>query len=273
VIRLGHIAYSNCHPIHSDLLDPVSRPQWLRVTSGPPDELNALLARGELDLAPASSIEWARHWESRRALAGLCIGSDGPVQSIILAARLPLAALDGRRVALPTASATSSVLLRILLETRAGVRPRWEDFRQHERDPMDDPAVAAALFIGDVALRRSPREGELRFDLGREWTEWTGLPFGYAVWQAREEVLKAPELPALHEALLRARDAVPRRAAAMAAAAATMYGIPATRLVRYWHAMRYRLDAPMRAGIERFFRLAAEVGEVDSNVRLRTWPD
>ena len=100
MIRLGNIAYSNCYPIHAALCNPERRPSWLEVTDGPPTRLNALLAAGELDVAPCSSIEIAWHAGDYRVLDGVCIGSEGPVESILLFSRGPLEALDGARVAL-----------------------------------------------------------------------------------------------------------------------------------------------------------------------------
>ena len=53
---------------------------------------------------------------------------------------------------MPTASATSVVLLKVLLRLRWGVRPRFRWFDQAAEDPFAAGADAA-LFIGDVALR------------------------------------------------------------------------------------------------------------------------
>lgn len=281
MIRLGNIDYTNCYPIHADLIDG-QRPPWLHITDGPPAALNALLAAGDLDVAPCSSIEAARHASDYVVLSDLCIGSDGPVESITLVSRVPLDQLGGARVALPTASATSRCLARILLETRLGVTPRWEDFEQGHRDPLDrasssddvdgvdaDP-VQAALFIGDVALRRNRRPGELVADLGAEWREWTGLPFVFALWQARAELTGSPELAWLHDALVAARDRLSVESHALASAAASRYDVDPDRLGAYWKTVKYRLDDRMLDGLRLFYRMAADLGEVppDSDVTL-----
>ena len=260
MIRLGNIDYTNCYPIHADLLEG-ERPTWLKVVDGPPAKLNALLAAGELDVAPCSSIEAARHAARYIVLAGLCIGSDGPVESITLVSRVPLHVLHGARVALPTASATSRCLVRILLETRLGVRPRWEDFDQGTDDPLVDAPVDAALFIGDVALSRERLPGETVFDLGAEWKAWTGLPFVFALWQARAELVDSPELAELYRALIEARDRTPAGAADLADRAAKRFGVDSDRLGAYWTSVKYRLDESMLEGLRLFYRLAAELGE------------
>ncbi len=276
MIRLGNIDYSNCYPIHGPVLER-DRPDWLEVVDGPPSDLNRRLANGELDVAPGSSIELARHSREYGVLRGLCIGSAGPVESIIFVSRLPLRELAGRTVALPTASATSRCLLRILLEVRLGVEPVWVDFDQRSHDPLiSGPGTAgqveAALFIGDVALRREGEPGELLFDLGREWTEWTGLPFVYAVWLVRESVANRSEIHELHRLFLQSRDAAAVDAPALASQASGRYGFPPFRLQSYWSRIRYDLDEQMLEGLEHFLALASEVGEAPRIDEIRLIP-
>ncbi|MBI4545125.1 MAG: menaquinone biosynthesis protein, partial [Gemmatimonadetes bacterium] len=202
---MGHIGYSNCFPVHALLLDQAV-PPGLELRTGVPSALNAELAAGLVDVAPSSSIEYARHALRYRLFPDLAIGSAGPVGSILLETRLPPAELEGHEVALPTASATSTVLLRILLEQRFGVRPRYRWFDQDsEHDPLQAEGAAAALWIGDVALRRTPAAGYCLLDLGTAWTEWTHLPFVYALWQTSAGAERDAEIRALHTLLLESR--------------------------------------------------------------------
>ena len=276
MIRHGNIDYSNCYTIHGPVLGR-NRPDWLEVVDGPPSDLNRRLANGELDVAPGSSIELARHSREYGVLRGLCIGSAGPVESIIFVSRLPLRELAGRTVALPTASATSRCLLRILLEVRLGVEPVWVDFDQRSHDPLisDSGAagqVDAALFIGDVALRREGEPDELLFDLGQEWTEWTGLPFVYALWLVRGEVANRSEIHELHRLFLQSRDAADVDAPALASQASGRYGFPPFRLQSYWSRIRYDLDEQMLEGLDHFLALASEIGEAPRIDGIRLIP-
>ncbi|MGH7506082.1 MAG: menaquinone biosynthetic enzyme MqnA/MqnD family protein [Longimicrobiales bacterium] len=269
-LRLGHIAYSNCLPVHASLIDGAPPPGIVVVTDVP-SRLNDALARGEIDVAPCSSIEYARH-DDYRILPDLTIASDGPVQSILLESRVAPAALDGKTVLLPTASATSVVLLRILLEVRLGVRPRYQWFDQAAHA---DPFAAggdAALWIGDVALRRSLAAGRSRLDLGEAWTEWTGLPFAFAVWQTRAPARRDAELRLLHRTLLASRQFFQTNAAAIAERQASRFGLPPDRLLRYWHTLRYSLDARVEQGLLRFYELALRLGEARPVAGLRYVP-
>src|SRR5438874_12840120 len=102
--------------------------------AGVPTELNAKLLAGELDLAPISSIEYARNADRLRILPRLCVSSEGAVDSIQLVSRVPLEQV--RRIAVTPESATSVVLTKVLLP-EAGHVPLGEE-------------ADAKLLIGDA---------------------------------------------------------------------------------------------------------------------------
>ena len=258
MIRLGHIDYSNCVPVHALLLtEQIAGVQLVR---GVPSQLNAALAAGEIDVAPCSSIEYARHAGRYRILPAHAIGSTGPVRSIRLETTRPLAELAGRVIAVPTASATSVVLLRALLELRLGVRAQLEWFDQ--ATPVDPIAqgAAAALRIGDIALTRRVPAGRFGIDLGQLWTEWTALPFAFAVWQVRDAVPDDDVLHLVH-LLAKSRAYFREHAAELARIHAPGFGLAPAALLEYWESLHYDLDGAMQRGLLHFFRLAAELGE------------
>lgn len=260
MLHLGHIIYSNCFPVHARLIDG-GLPADVTLVNGVPSDLNRRLAAGELQVAPSSSIEFARHADRYRIFPDLVIGAHGPALSILLIGRAP-ARLGGRRVALPTASATSVVLLKILFRLRWRVEPVFVPFDQIREDPFAAGADAA-LFIGDVALRADLGAGaEARVDLGQEWLEHTGLPFAFAVWQASGGDPAA--LRRLHAALVESRAYGQSRRAELAERYAETFGLPASLLDRYWANLVFDLDEPMQEGLRLFYRLAAEIGELPS---------
>src|SRR5690242_20819268 len=150
---------------------------------GVPTDLNARLLAGELDVAPISSIEYARNPGKLTLLPRLCVSSEGAVDSIQLITRKPLEQV--RSVAVTPESATSVVLTKVLLG-------------DVELVPLDHPADARML-IGDAALRSAFEDPTPHYDLGRLWQERTGLPMVYAVWACRQEVTEGlPELERAH---------------------------------------------------------------------------
>ncbi len=268
-LRLGHIVYTNCFPVHARLID-CGAPEGITIVEGVPSRLNGLLERGEIDVAPSSSIEYARNADRYRILPDLVIGSRGPVRSILFLSDRHPSELAGATVAMPTASATSVVLLKVLLRVRWGVAPRTVWFDQATEDPFAAGADAA-LFIGDVALRDGLFPAlPFRFDLGAEWWDQTGLPFAFAVWQAAGGT--DAQLGALHAALLESRAYGQANRSELSSRYAEHFGFSAEFLDRYWSDLSYELDEPMIAGLRKFYRLAAEIGEIPQAPELR-WVD
>ncbi len=259
MIRLGHIEYSNCFPLHAELLEQ-GRPD-VQIVRGIPSVLNGALAAGAIDVAPASSIEYARHADRYRVLPQFAIASRGPVHSILFESIRPIEELNDTRVAIPTASATSVVLLKILLRLKYNVAVRFEWFTQEDgADPFQE-GTAAALWIGDVALRRSFTATHLVYDLGTEWTEWTQLPFAFALWQTTLPPERDAELDPLIESFTRSRARFRDQPITLAEQYAKQFGVTPQRLGRYWKTLRYDFDAATQAGLLHYYQLAATLGE------------
>lgn len=266
MIRLGHIEYSNCFPLHADLLER-GNPD-VSIVQGTPSTLNRALATGAIDVAPASSIEYARHAGRYRVLPEFVIGSRGPVHSILFESIRPIEELGDARIALPTASATSVVLLKILLRLKYNVSTRFEWFAQEDgHDPFQD-GVAAVLWIGDIALRRSFTAARLIYDLGAEWTDWTKLPFAFAVWQTTITPDRDHELDPLIASFDASRARFRDNTTELAAQYASMFGISPQRLARYWKTLRYEFDPSMQEGLLHFYQLAAALGEAPRVERI-----
>ncbi len=259
MIRLGHIEYSNCFPIHAELLKH-GHPD-VEVVPGIPSQLNEALDAGRIDIGPVSSIEYARHADRYRVLPEFVIGSFGAVHSILFESRMPVDRLNHATIAIPTASATSVVLLKVLLRLRYNINAHFRWFTQEDGgDPIADGA-AAALWIGDVALRRNFDPSRLVLDLGAEWTAWTRLPFAFAVWQTTLPAERDAELEPLTEAFRRARAHIRTDALDLARHNTDRFGLPPQQLARYWKSLRYEFDPTMQEGLLHFYRLASSLGE------------
>lgn len=268
VIALGHIAYANCFPVHGPiLLGDV--PFDGEIVRGEPARLNRLLAAARVQVAPCSSIEYARNAGRYRVVPGLAIASRGDVRSILLASRVPPAELGTCRVALPTASASSSVLAEILLRERWSAQPETTAFDQAVDDPL--ATFDAALFIGDVALkrRRESPPGVHWTDLGGAWTDWTGLPFVYALWQVHAAPALDEAVAAAAAILLRARLAGLADLDALAQRYPDEFPPGRDALPGYWRSLSYTLDDESRRGLRAFFELAVRIGAAREAPPLR----
>jgi chorismate dehydratase len=183
-LRCGRIIYTNDLPIYTAFdVDAIGYPGSLHADV--PAKLNAMLIGGELDLSPISAFAWAQHAEELVLLPDLCIGARDEVVSVVLVSPTPPALLDGVPIALTSESASGRNLLRVVLERRYGVQPRYLD----SDHPLDVAARGKpALLIGDSAidaLERFPRDQV--YDLGTLWHEWTGQQTVFAVWAARRD--------------------------------------------------------------------------------------
>jgi chorismate dehydratase len=183
-LRCGRIIYTNDLPIYTAFdVDAIGYPGSLHADV--PAKLNAMLIGGELDLSPISAFAWAQHAEELVLLPDLCIGARDEVVSVVLVSPTPPALLDGVPIALTSESASGRNLLRVVLERRYGVQPRYLD----SDHPLDVAAQGKpALLIGDSAidaLERLPRDQV--YDLGTLWHEWTGQQTVFAVWAARRD--------------------------------------------------------------------------------------
>ena len=245
MVRLGRISYVNMAPVFYRLEADVQEVQ------GVPTELNRRLLTGELDLAPISSIEYARNADRLRLLPRLCVGSEGAVDSIQLVSRKPLEQV--RSIAVTPESATSVVLTKVLLPEAAHVTLGEE--------------ADAKLLISDAALKSAFEDPTPHYDLGRLWLERTGLPMVFAVWACPEPLPSG--LSELEDALVasvRLARAEPER---LAHEASERYGYPAGFLARYFEKLRYRFGPRERAGLMTFLELAHEAGELDEVPELR----
>ena len=62
-----------------------------------------------------------------------------------------------------------------------GLRPTLVDMGEEETE--------ARLLIGDKVVCEEPTGFPFQLDLGQAWQEFTGLPFVFATWVARQEPL------------------------------------------------------------------------------------
>ncbi|MDD2421399.1 MAG: menaquinone biosynthesis protein [Heliobacteriaceae bacterium] len=276
MLRLGRVGYLNVLPVYH-AFDSGAVPLTARLVSGVPAELNQKFLAGELDITPISSIAYARQPETGWVLPDVSISADGRVASILLFSRLPVDKLAGRTIAVTTASATSVVLLRILLAKYYGITahlsPAAPDLTQMLK------TYPAALLIGDDALYAAEQYkttvgAEIKvIDLGEVWKQMTGLPMVFALWAIRRDyVAKHPDRIAMVAAAFRAaRVWSDQNREAVLAAARQRYSLPDQVLTDYFQTIRYDLDATYQRAVETYFTYAAQIGILPAPVKLRVW--
>ncbi|MBI2915121.1 MAG: menaquinone biosynthesis protein [Firmicutes bacterium] len=267
--RVGHIRFLNCLPLYRGLANGRSLGS-MELVQGVPTELNRDLLKGELDISPISSIEYARHFRKLLLLPDLTVSSDGEVKSILLVSRLPVALLDRKRVALSDSSATSQILVRLILEQKYGLRPIYLEAKPHLPSMLHQ--AEAALLIGDPALRALLSRDDLTMcDLGSEWKNWTGHKMVYAVWASREEfALREPCLVKnVLEAFRSSAAYVLSNLGDITADVARREAFDAGFLAAYFRGLQFGFDEEYREGLLEFYRRAHSCGFIEQVPPLR----
>ncbi len=204
-ITLGKIGYLNVLPIYYPLETQIIKNPF-KIVEGIPARLNELASKGELEISGTSSIEYARNFEKYLLIPNICIGSNGPVMSVLLLSKIPIQDLNGKEIVLSAHSHTSVALLKMYLTSR-GIDVRYRTGNVVESIKHKD--IFGALAIGDEALYLQ-RASNLPYilDLGEEWRRWTRLPFVFGVWVVNRETYRnrPHDIKLGCELLLRAKE-------------------------------------------------------------------
>lgn len=250
---MGAVQYLNTKPLVHGLAAA-----GVEVVYDLPSRLADRLADRRLDVALIPTVELFRG--GHHIVSDACIGCRGPVMSVkiffrTLPSRVATLAVD-------EGSRTSAALARILLAERHGVSPRIEPLPIGTG--LADTRADAVLLIGDRAIGDVGRDRmagsfQVMWDLGDEWCRWTGLPFVFAVWAARDGIDVGP----LSKHLSMARDAGKANLAAIAAAEASAHGLTVPQCLSYLRDnLHYDLGPRERESLELFRRHAASHGLV-----------
>lgn len=244
-LRVGAVQYLNTRPLVHGLAAA-----GVRLEFDLPSRLADRLAAGSLDVALIPSIEMFRD-PAKTIISDACIACRGPVMSV----KLFLRTQPGRvaTLAVDEGSRTSATLARILLAERHGVFPAIETLPLGAG--LADTTADAVLLIGDRAL--GPCGGtfagggsfQLVWDLGDEWVRWTGLPFVFAVWAARDGI----DTGDLAERLSAARDSGRAHLASIAAVEAAPHGLTVPQCLSYLRdSLHYDLGPAERHALDLF---------------------
>ena len=233
-------------------------------------------AGADIGLVPAAAYATI---PSLAIVPGCTIASLDRVRSILLVLRERTGVEAVRTVAADVSSKTSLAYAQILF------RKYWNpaaEFVSHSPDLEAMLAQAdAALVIGDPALlaledraRRLERTGEplLYLDLAHEWKARTGLAWVSAFWAVRPEALERAAVPASevvadfshsrNNGLAHLEELVTEWSAKIA--------VPAETIRCYLSEnIHYVLDEACLAGLEAFYRYAAELGVLPQAPKLR----
>ncbi|MBP6963165.1 MAG: menaquinone biosynthesis protein [Armatimonadetes bacterium] len=182
-MKIGAVPYLNGRP----LVHGLEREPRVELITDVPSRLAQKLQDKEI-AAGLLSVFACFENPGLQMVPGICIGCDGPADSVRIFLGKPVDQL--RTVALDTSSLSSVNLARIILRERYGIVPDFVDMRPDVEEMLD--LCDAAVTIGDITMT-SPQDRWPMLDLGEEWKLLTGLPFVFAVWAVNPD-MASPEL-------------------------------------------------------------------------------
>lgn len=262
-LRLGSIQYLNSLPVDLGFVKnivPIKAEPFL----GVPAVLNQELLEGRLDISPISAFWYAKNSEHLSLLPDLSISSESGVMSVLLFSRYPLRELAGRKVGVTSEGRTTPILFQILCQKFFQFKPLLSELSGDWRDfPKEHDAM---LIIGDDALKMRERlknaPGIYRIDLAEEWKRLTGMPFVFAVWAVRKDVLResSEAVREVFESILASKRWGLSHLSEVIAEAQTKSGLSKQVLQEYFSSLSYNWSPELEKAVRYYFELAQEAG-------------
>jgi aminodeoxyfutalosine synthase len=245
---IGKIPYLNSVPFYQHF-----EKRQFKILPISPRRMGVLARAGQIDAGLFSLVDYLKQRDQLEML-NLGIATRDQVKSVMLFSNYGWQDLEGKSVGITDETATSVLLLRVLLEKKYGVRAR---LRRMHSGVNDFTQYDAVLLIGDEALRRNTtglHGFELVYDLASEWYDWQKLPFVFAVWAVKRSMPddRKNELKTLLAASL-------EQAETDFAAACTLHakrlGLHIDKAVEYLEGFNYRIGERERRAMEVFEHL------------------
>lgn len=265
LLVLGQVDFINCLPINFPVESGITGIN-AKLINAVPSKLNEMILRNEIDIAPVSSLTYLENKDKLLPIGDLCIGCDGPADSVLLFSKYPLDELNDSKILLSSASATSNKLLEIILKVFLKMDVKFE---------VGALQWSARLLIGDDALlefSKKPRNTFV-YDLGSLWKKYTGLPMVFGMWTVRREVhekylhevktITSQLKIAMHLGLDAMYDQVIKQAQEKVLLSKEFYEV-------YFEHLRYELDEECKIGLETFERYCQKLSAMFFNPVARS---
>lgn len=272
-IRVGRINYTNVWPVFYNLRYE-ELGNRIEIVNQVPSQLNQAMARGDIDMGPISSFAYADAFPNYLLYPDLSVSALGRVNSILLFHREPLEQIANGRIALPNTSASSTHLLKIILQKFYGGHPSY-----YTSDPNLDKMMVnhdAALLIGDDAIKASwVNTRYLVTDLGEEWYRLTGQWMSFAVWAIRKDtaLLYPDEVALLFRCFAESKHQGMIDPEPMILEAHSRLGGTVHYWRHYFKNLCYDFGAEQQQGLMTYFQYAKQLGLLDKNVTIELWSD
>ena len=177
VLKVARVPELNFEPFYLDM----SR-RGIELLNVPVRELASAVEQEEINAGPLSLTDSFLLEDQFSPVSQFCVAAVQSAASSLFYSQVPIEELSGVPIAAGDADSTSDRLLDVILKLKYNIDPG-------PRVSTDEPHEGL-LITGDPALRRRRgiRGFSHRYDLGWEWNQWTGLPFVFSRWMARNDL-------------------------------------------------------------------------------------
>lgn len=264
-MKLGYINYLNCYPFYHHMF--CRKPLANTVVPGYPGELNSLMKDGGLDMSPISAGAYPEMQDRILLLPDFCLSSIGYVRSVVLQSRIPIEDLRYGKIGLTSASRTSVVLLKLLLEKHYGLRPVYVP-----SNPVPDmERLDAALVIGNEAMIETDRPVPYIYDLGDLWMRKTGYPVVFAVMAVQEKTAGGliDRVREVADSFRISLDDLRDNREEVVRCAHEKYPEIAYDIDHYYNLLKFDFTDDLKAALQYYFNEAASQGLLDEVKSIR----
>lgn len=263
---VGRIPFLVCAPFFHLFLRDRSLCREISFDDGVPSALNQKLWNGEIHMAPASSIAFAKAPDDLVLAPDICTSCRLEVHSVELFSKFPIEDLSQKRIYLTAQSGTSVALLRIICSQYLRISPEFTN---------DQTLCDAELLIGDEALQEKAKNTwPFCYDLALLWRKWQELPFVFGAWSVHRSALSPEMLPKTKRFLTLVQESIDefRKDSARALSTwAERYTVPFTaeELKGYYDSLDYEFTEERKQSLQLYFNLCAAEGILDAAPTLR----
>ncbi len=268
ILKLGCIDYLNCYPLYYQMeKTPIA---GVEVIPAYPSKLNEMMQKGLLDISPISAAAYAQIQEDVKILPDFCLASIGYVRSVILISKVPIEDLDKKRIGLSTASQTSVVLLKCLLDKFYNIQPIYEPIHP-------DPSLKntdAALVIGNEAMLNPLEAIPYTYDLGDLWLRKTGFPVVFAIFAVRNSILLSypDQVKAVIDSYRKSLRCLKTESQILFRKAKEKYPNIAYDIPTYYQLLKYEFTDELKRALNFYFSTAHQLGFLEKVSALQFIP-
>lgn len=254
MIKVGALHFSNAIPLFYALQEKII-PNDVTLVGGTPVEINAMLGRGEVDIAMISSVDFLTNRFSYILLSDLGIAATEKIISIRLFFKGNAPKLHKSTVYIPALSATSAHLLKSLCANFWKVSPVFKEFSCSSKELFSQDAPF--LLIGDSCLRYQDWPTHNSIDIAQAWHEATSKSFIFAVVATRNDAFqRAPdEIRDFHRLLEDSYQWSKDNIDVIVQKAVQKTKRSAPFMLKYYSTIEYRLMSKHFHGLDYFFGL------------------